>query len=354
MVSNNIYVRAEEIEAFGRKLFMKLGLPRADAAVVSKSLVHTSMLGIESHGIMRFSLYVNRLLSSGINPKPIIKTTTETSGITVFDADNAMGQVAASMATDQCIKNAKETGIGYTLVNNANHFGAAGYWASTISENDMIGLAISNGPSEMGMEGVKSGLIGNNPIAISVPTKKDFPVTLDIALSVVAGGRIRMAAKNGTKIPEGWALDKDGNMTTDPHRALSGILLPIGLHKGFGLAVMIDCLTGVLSGGGYSKTVTDPWNDLNKAGNTSFAFMALNIDSFIEMDKFHYLLDEMIGDIQKAPRKEGTNIFVPGEIEHESFKERAKNGIPISSKVLEELEHLSKGLNVPFNYNNPI
>lgn len=193
-------------------------------------------------------------------------------------------------------------------------------------------------------------ILGNNPVAIAAPCDNEYPLLLDMALSNVALGKILYAKSKGTSIPEGWGADKQGRMTTDPAAVLDGgFILPVGGPKGFGLAIMIELLTGVLAGGQFSKLIPSMY-DLTCKQSISHLMLAINVSHFIEVDRFKLLASQLSGFVKGAIRAEGVEeLYLPGEIEFRTEKKRRLEGVPMEEKILRELKNLAETLQIPTN-----
>jgi len=257
----------------------------------------------------------------------------------VVDAHQAMGQVAAHAGMELAVESAIRTGQGSVAIRNSTHCGALAYFAMMAPVAGCIGFAVTNAGMNMMPWGGKAKLVGNNPLAYAVPTPEAFPLVLDMATSVVAGGKLDIAILRGESIPEGWALGPDGQPTTDPATGRDGSLLPIGGPKGYGLAVLLDVLSGVLAGGRFGQ-------GLGMSGASHFV-QALRIDAFSPADDFLKRMGALIDQIHDCPTVPGVDrIYVPGEIEHDLSEVRLKEGIPLPVNLTKELAILSKTLGI--------
>lgn len=343
------YVPIETMRRWGTSIFAELGLPQEDAAFVTETLVRASLRGVDSHGVMRIPIYAERLMRGGMNPRPKMRVITESAATAIVDGDAGMGQVVAKYAMELAIRKAAESGTSFVLARNTNHFGAAAYWAEMALAQDMIGWATTNTPPIVAPWGSRKAVIGNNPLAIATPTQEEPPLLLDMALSTVAGGKLRYAAKKGLAIPDDWALGPDGMPTTDPNRGSGGVLLPMGKHKGSGLSVMIETFTGLLAGTGWAEDVQIVWEKTDIPGNVASAFGAINIAAFIPPELFKRSVDAMartIGAAEPAPGVE--RVYVPGGPEAEQHDKRLQTGIPLPSQVIKEMRDLGRRIEVPF------
>lgn len=338
------------MQQWGQQVFTELGMPADDAELVTETLLLASLRGVDSHGLMRIPIYCERLMAGGVNPTPNITIVQETAGTAIVDGDHGMGQVVAKVAMQAAIDKAREVGTSFVVARRTNHFGAAGYWAEMALRNDMIGWATTNTPPIVAPWGSKQPVIGNNPIAISAPAANEQALQLDMALSMVAGGKLRYAARKGVEIPNDWALDPEGHATTDPVSGLAGVLLPTGRHKGSGLSIMVETLTGLLAGTGWSDNVQIVWEKTDTPGNVASSFGAIDIASFIEPDTFKRSVDGMVTKILDSDLAPGTpKMYVPGGPETETQERRLEYGVPLPAQVIKEMRDLGVKINVNFD-----
>ena len=267
----------------------------------------------------------------------------------MLDGDSGMGQVVGTYAAKLAVVKAKEAGVAFVGVRGSGHFGAASYYVAKIAEATMIGIAISNGTPVMTPWGGAKRVISNNPLSIAAPYLEGKPIVFDISMSRVAGGKVRLAAKNNQTIPQGWIIDKYGRNTENPDDLPNGgALLPFGEHKGWGLAFMIEILAGVLTGAGMLRQIPLWFKDLQKPLNIGHCFMAVNIEVFLGINEFKQRLDWIVQEIKSSPVAEGfTEVLVPGEIEGRVEEERSSTGLPVSEEVWKDLTALSKTYNEP-------
>ena len=229
------------------KILKKNGLNANHATICSKALINAELVGAHSHGLSRLKMYCDRIQKKVINPKPKIKIKKISQSISQIDANNSIGFVAADIGIKQAIKNAKKTGIGLVGIKNSGHYGLSGYYAEQAVKKNLIVFCFTNAPPAIAPHGARKSLFGTNPICFGTPTSSKVPFILDTSVSVINRGKIRVAARNGKKIPEGVALDKFGKPTTDAKKALAGVQLPIAGFRGSGLAWMVDILSGVFT-----------------------------------------------------------------------------------------------------------
>ncbi|MDD4363688.1 MAG: Ldh family oxidoreductase [Atribacterota bacterium] len=344
-----IIIKHDNLLKFCSDVLEKAGLSKQDAFTVANSLVFANLRGIDSHGIMRFPFYLKRLEIGGTNSTPLIEIIKESTSSVLINGDNGMGQVIGVYASKIAQKKAESNGISVSAVRNSSHFGAASYYSTLIAEGKMIGVSMTGVSQNMAAWGSSKSVIGNNPISIAVPYQNNLPIVLDISMSTVAGGKVRLAAKNKEKIPKNWVVDKDGKFTDDPDAlADGGALLPFGEHKGYGLAVMIEILASVLTGGGLLGEIPVWIKEFDKPLNIGHLFIAINIENFIEYDLFQKRLNHMVHILKEAPLAANfSKIYIPGELEHEKEEIRKEKGITISEEIFSDLEKISEKYKIP-------
>lgn len=329
------------LNEFCINMLIKAGHDSKNAEIISDTLMFAELRNVTSHGIVRLPTYIERMEKGLINANVAMKfNNNQAAAVTMLYADNGMGQVAGYKAMKQAISIAKLYGIGMAAVKNSNHFGVASYYSMMALKENMIGLVMTNASPAIAPFGTKTPLLGTNPLTVAVPAKDDKPIVLDMSMSTVARGRIRMCALQNKEMPLDWGLDGEGNPTTDPNEALNGSLVPIGGVKGSGLSLVVDLLTGVLTGTsltGEVKTVTD----MSGPSNTSHVFIAINIESFINPEVYKTNVDLVIDKIKKLPPKGNNEIFMAGEIEQNLMDKRKIEGIPVEIEVVNLLNKLA-------------
>lgn len=346
-MANTYLIQGEDLIAFGKELFKKAGMSEADADFHANALVQTNYWGIDSHGVIRIPAYFKRMINGAVNVKPDIKTVRGEGCLEVLDADAAAGFIGAKAGMERAIKNAKKTGIAACGVINSNHFGAGALYARMAAEKGMIGIAMTNVKPLIVAPGASQPVTGNNPIAFAIPTYGDFPFVLDMSLSVVAGGKLTLAIKKKEKIPMDWATDKEGRPTDDPQKAFDGYLLPMGGHKGLGLSYVVDILSGVITGGVFSKKMKSMYANPEEPSLTGHFFIAIDISRIITEEAMKERMAIFKDNLKSTPMwQEGAEMLLPGEIEYRKEKERKEQGIPVPITTYEELMELAKEYDV--------
>ncbi len=335
--------------AFVQSALERAGVPAPEAAIVADTLVEADLRGVHSHGVMRLPIYVERIRAGVVRAEASVTVTAEGPAFVQLDAHNSLGQVAGVRAMDLAIEKARASGVGVAGVAHSTHFGAAAYYAMRAAARQMIGMAITNTLPLMPPVGGAAPIVGNNPIAYAIPAGRERPIVLDIATSVVARGKVQAARGRGDRIPLGWGVTRDGLPTDRPEAVMDGgMLLPVGAHKGFGLAMIFDLLCGPLTGAGWSGQVAGLFlPEHSRPQNVGHLFMALDVARFRPLAAFREEVDAYITAVHTAPRAPGTEkLYVPGEIEFEMADARRREGIPLDSNVLADLHTLATELSL--------
>ena len=336
-----VHIKSKELRQFCIKLLKRIKIDDESSNCIADLLVQANLRGFDSHGVVRLPTYLKRFSSIKWETPRLMKDNGATG---LMDGNNCMGQVCAARAMNLAIDKAEKYGIGVIGVRNSNHFGTAASYSMMAAEKRMIGFTFSNASPRLPPWGGIEPLLGNNPWSFAFPSDKGFPVVLDISNSVVAAGKIREALLKGELIPEGWAMDRNGNVTRNPEDALNGLLLPIGGHKGYGITLVVDILSGILTGSGCANQIRGI-EDTNNSQKIGHLLGAIKIDNFIPIKEFLNRMDELIDLIKDSKRAQGvTEIFMPGEIEYQTSLERSRSGIPIPRKVLDKLNDLAEVL----------
>ena len=332
---------------FCQQAFQKAGMTEEDASTAADTIVSASLRGVDSHGVMRVPPYIRRLLDGGANPNPQLRAVRRGPSFVRLVGDCGLGLVVSTYAMKEAIEIASKTGVGLAAVFNSDHPGAAAYYAMMTLKHDMIGVAMTNTAPVMSLWGGKGPFIGNNPIAVAVPSGKEFPIVLDMAVSKVAGGKVRLAVKKGTKIPLDWIIDKDGMPTDNPKDfEAGGTLLPLGI-KGYGLGVIVEVLCGILSGARILNEIPLWFANTTEPVGIGHFMMAINVEVFLPVQEFKNRVDQLVRKIHSAPRAPDVDrIYLPGEIEHLSERKRRAEGIPLPEAVYQDLLRIGRELNV--------
>ncbi len=358
-------VWAEPLTEFCQKVFEKMGVPSKDAFTTSEVLVLADLRGVESHGVARLRRYYTGLKNGMMVPKPNKKVVRETPITALIDGGAALGQVAGNFGMRMAIDKALKNGVGSVAVGNSNHYGIAGYYSLLALKHDLIGLSLTNSDSYVVPTFGKEVMLGTNPISVTVPALKERPFVLDMSTAVATLGKFEVYNRMGKKISLGWATDEKGRSCDDPGRVLNNIrskagggLLPLGGegeefggHKGYGLDLLVDIFSGVLSGSGYLNLLypkTPEGKPLpSKVGHF---FGALRIDYFRPAEELKKDIDDIIRRLKNSGKAEGQDrIYVHGEKEFELEEKYRKEGIPLYYKVYDDLKAIGGEVRIPFN-----
>ena len=323
-----------------KKIFESYGLNKKDSSISADSIINAELVGAPSHGLSRLKMYCDRISKKVINPKAKIKVKKISQSIAHVDGNNSIGFVAADTAIKTAIGNAKKTGIGLVAVKNSGHYGLSGYYAEQAVKKGLMVMVFTNAPPAVAPHGALKSLFGTNPICFGTPTGSKVPFILDTSISMINRGKIRVAAREGTKIPEGVALDKYGKPTTDPKKALEGVQLPIAGFRGSGLAWMVDILSGVFTGGNHAGRVKDPFTDFSGPQNIGHLFFVMKPNLFVG-NNFNKRIKDNIKTIKRLPRIKGVKeILYPGQNKYSRYKKNLKKEIKISKNILGDLSNL--------------
>ncbi|WP_211592190.1 Ldh family oxidoreductase [Microbispora sp. H10836] len=319
-------------------VFQAVGFSEAASRTVAEALVEADMRGVASHGTMLVPMYVDRIRAGSVSRKEQAEVVVDAGAVAVLDAGHALGQLTGDQAMTLAVAKAKSFGIGAVAVRNSFHFGGAFRYVEAAVREGCIGVAAANTRPLMPAVGGAAPVVGNNPLAVGVPMPDGPPVVLDMALSEAALGKIRLAAAEGREIPPTWASDAEGRPTTDPQAAIAGMLLPAAGHKGFALALIIDVLTGVLSGGAFGQGVRGLYADVSVPNNCAHFFMALDVAMFGDPAGFAERMGRLAAEVTGSPTAPGVErLYLPGQIEAENRAAAVTDGVRVEASVLDAL-----------------
>lgn len=324
-----------KIKKESEKILITHGLSSKDASLVIDSMLEADMAGISTHGIRMLPSYVEKInkgFFSIIEPEVIKKT----ASFSIVDAHGTIGAISADYCVKIAIKGAKESGIYTVLSRNSNTFGAASYFADKMAQQGIIGIAFCNSPAAMPVANGAEPMLGTNPIAFSCPSKSYGPIIMDMAISVVAKSKFELYRQEGKELPDGWALDSNGNPTNDPASGIKGLVLPMAGFKGYCLAMMIDIIAGALSGAAYLNTVNKFYSASNEPMNVGHSFIAVD-PMIVYGDKFFALMDDYIEKVKESKATEGKKIIIPGDRRKEEKKKAEEKGISLSQEDIKKL-----------------
>jgi len=353
---SRLLYRLQDLQDYIVRFLEHHDVPEADARIVADVLTSADLRGVDSHGIIRLDTYYGSLIRSGlINPHSPRKTINETSAVLAVDGGLGLGHVVSYHTMQRCIEKARESGVCMATVRNSNHYGIAGYYAMMALDHDMIGISFTNAQPLVAPTYGRKAMLGTNPIAVAAPAGKNLPYVLDMATSIVPIGRITVYDKAQKPIPEGWGVDKDGLITTNPSAVLDGgALMALGGsdvmrgYKGYGLALMVDIFSGVLAGAGFALNVGGP--KTKRPANVGHFFAAVRIDAFRPVEEFRRDMDALLDMLKESPKAVGQErIYIHGEKEFEMAERNRQNGAPLMPEVVSQLKEAGSKLGVPFD-----
>lgn len=345
-----MHVQFEDLKKFCKQAYQKVGVPDDEADIIADLLARSDLRGVETHGVTRLPIYIQRLQKGYVRAVCKMTILNDKGATTFIEAHGSMGHVVSYKAMEIAIKKAMEFGMGWVSVKDSGHFGVAGLFPMMAVEKDLIGYVVTNTAPMMAPHGGRERIIGNNPLSFAFPADKYLPIVLDLSCSVVSSGKLILCRKKGEKIPLGWAYDKDGLPTEDPYEGYEGggSLAPIGGYKGYGMVLVHEMLTSMLTGGKWTRYIKSLYEE-DKTGiqGTCHSFMVIDPDCFIGRENFKKDMDRYIRSIKESGKaKNATEILMPGEPEYRTEAHRLKEGIPLESTTLQELVALGKSLGV--------
>jgi len=326
---------------FATAVYVAAGMSREDAHLCADTLVQADLWGHQSHGVMRLSWYAARLKASVCDPKAKPELVVDAGGLALIDGHGGMGQVLTARAAQEAVRRAKVHGIAAVGIRNSNHFGTALYFTLTAAREGCVAFLSTNASPAMAPWGGRKKIVGTNPWSWACPAGSHAPMVLDIANTGVARGKIYLAKQKGQPIPEGWAINAAGAPTTDPAEAIEGIILPMAQHKGYAIALMMDMLSGVLTGSGFAAEVAGPYQ-AERRSRAGQLMIALNIESMQPLTDFNARMEALIAQIKSVPLAQGyEEVFYPGEIEARNDAKNRRDGLLFPQDTLGDLKKVA-------------
>jgi ureidoglycolate dehydrogenase (NAD+) len=342
-------IPAESLKGFAVDVLVAAGVSATDADVVASSLVDADLRGIHSHGVTRLGIYVERLRRGGNRADGVVRIIAQAPAFTLVDSGNVLGQIASARAVEIAVEQAGTAGCAVVSVRCGSHFGAAGYWARLIAEAGSIGVASTNGSPIMVPFGSGTSAIGTNPLALAFPSSRLPPVVVDFATSEATWGALVNANAEGNAIPLTWALDLQGQPTSDPATAIAARrLLPFGRHKGSALAVAVELLTGALACASWLSAVPDMYGQPERGNDLGFFFLA--IDPRVLGAEGAGLADAVYSvqhELNSLPAASAAGrVLWPGQPEAERSQQRREHGIPLPAAIIAELRAVGESVDL--------
>jgi len=338
------YLPITQAEEFIANVLRANQVPTADAKVVAQLMIKSDLVGADGHGIFRLPAYIKRIRAGGINLNPNIHIERDQGATALINGDNALGHLVMNKAVELAIEKVKQHSVCWIGSHYGNHSGAASVYVRRLAEQGYIGIYMAVGnANHMAPWGGIDLLLSTNPIAIAVPAGDHPIVLLDIATTVAAYGKVKVAAQKGESIPDTWMIDRNGQPITDPQKSSEGSLLPIGGYKGYGLAVMIGLLAGALNNAAVGKSTIDFNAHHDLITNTGQTIIAVDPSAFGDREQFVERVITLVNDLKASSRLPGVNqIRVPGDGAAKSMAQRLKLGIPVSPELKESLNQCAK------------
>lgn len=335
------------LEAFSRDFLRALGANDEEAVIITDGLMTASQWWHpgQGQGLEKFFRFFRQINNGGIIPNANMQWVKEGPAYALLDAGKGFGYVSAHRAMARAVEKAKVTGIAMVGVRHSNHFGIAGYHALHAAKNGMIGWAFTNAKAEMAPWGSAQVVLGTNPWGIAIPRRNTHAIVLDMALTMSGKGMMMWYEREGRQMPDSWALTPDGKRTTDPTAAMQGPLLPIGEYKGYGLSLITDVLSGVMTGSLFGMTVFQDESN----HDVGHVMLAIDPGAFMPREEVDARLEKLIAEVKGAPPIDAQKpVILPGEVEFARMEQRKRDGVPLSRKTVEELRGLAARLKVEF------
>ncbi len=333
-------IKPESLQEAAVQILKGLKAGEEEALLVAKAMIKADARGIDTHGLHLLTLMDERVEAGMVNIPTPLKLLSDEGAIALLDGGNGLGQVAAQKAMALSIAKAEANGIGVCLARNTNNIGMLSLYSQQAAEAGMVGMVMANAAASMSAWGGAEALLGTNPISIGIPGGNGPAVLLDMSSSLVARGKIRRAARQKEAIPLGWALDKEGLPTADPEAALKGSLLPIGGPKGYGLALAVDIIAGLISGAQYGQKIQS-FHELKGPTGVGVFTLAMDIKRFMSYDQFEGLIRSYVTKLKASRKAPGVErIYLPGEIEIERERESFQQGVEVNSSLVDKLNRL--------------
>lgn len=338
----------EAIGKFSRDVFEASGLSPEDAATVTDVLIHADLRGHASHGLTRIPIYAQRLKAGVVKARPEIRIDRTAPAFLSVDGDNGPGPVVSERALQAVLETVQETGVCVAAVSHSNHNGSSSYYVEKAVAAGCLAISMTNAPPSMAVFGGRQSVIGTNPITFGTPVSGDTPILMDMATSVVARGKIVEAAKRQETIPEGWALDSDGKPTTDGVAAEKGVVLPLSGPKGSALAIMVEVLCGVLSGGRFAGSLGNLYKDFVTPQDIGHFFLVIDLSKTHVASVYPDRVQDLVTELKTCATADGFDeILMPGEIERNRERAGHVEGIALPSHVIADLEAVAREMGAP-------
>jgi LDH2 family malate/lactate/ureidoglycolate dehydrogenase len=335
-------VDSQRLNDFATAVYASHGMPEDDARLVADTLVQADLWGHQSHGVLRLGWYLDRLRNGVMKPVTKPEFVVDAGAMALIDGHDGVGHVLTMLATREAVKRAKAHGIGCVGVRYSNHFGTCMYYTLTGAREGCVTFLTTNGGPAMAPWGGRKKIVGTNPWSVAAPAGKHAPFVVDMANTGVARGKIYLARNRHQQIPLGWAIDSDGAPTTDPQKAIDGIILPMAEHKGYAIAAMVDLMSGVLTGSGFLSHVASPYKTAEKS-NCGHLMIAIDIAKLQPLAEFNARMEQWVSEIKSVPTAKGFDeVFYPGEMEARNDEKNRAEGLSLPEDTLDDLKRIAK------------
>ena len=346
---NEIRLSASQLEKYLLQLFGAFGIEDIQSHSIIQNMVWSELIGRSNFGVNRIAIHLKRLEHRVLNGASKPKFTQTATGTGLLDGDNGFGYFVGEVAMEKAIEMATQNGIGMVGVSNSNFYGTGAYFVNQAADQGMIALSLSNSFPKVVAHGGLKAVLGTNPFAFGAPRANGEHLLVDFATSSLAGSTVREHQENGTLLPEGLAIAPDGNPTTDPAKIGESALLPFGGAKGYGLSLMVEILSGVLSGAGFSDQVKSTYTNFKSKSDSGHCMIAINIAHFLSLTEFYSRFETLISLLKASNPKD--DVLLPGEVRWKNFDRNTNSGLLISPSAIADLDAISKryGVTVPWN-----
>ncbi|MBI4278214.1 MAG: Ldh family oxidoreductase [Armatimonadetes bacterium] len=338
----------DDLHSFARQVLVRVGMADADAGVIADRLLDASLRGVDSHGLGRLPLFVNPIATGSLPARPQITVVTDAMAVALVDGGGGLGFVPATRAMHMAVAKSEQYGVGMVAVRNTGHFGMAACYPLLAVAARKVGVACSNSNPLVAAPGARARTVGNNPFAFGAPAGDRPAVVLDVACSVASMAKIRDALERGARIPLDWGIDAHGRPTGDPRAVIEGgALAPFGGHKGFGLALLVEILTGIMTGGAFGLDAHAGLRYAEGAGRVAHWMLAVDVTRFLPADDFARRMEAWIARLKALDTVTGEGVRFPGERAAREAEARAREGIPLTEEEVTGLRDLSTRYGVP-------
>jgi LDH2 family malate/lactate/ureidoglycolate dehydrogenase len=340
-----VRIAAQDLESYAKAIMRANGVDDAQLEVVAKNTIWCDLIGRASYGVLRLPILMKRV-RHGVLKCPCNPVFREIApALAHLDGDAGMGHYVAELAMTRAIELARAHGVGVVGVRNSNYYGTGGYFVNLAAQAGMVSMAFTNSYPKVAAYGGIKPVLGTNPIGFGAPRRNGQHLLLSMATSMTAGSKIREYLSKGAELPAGIAIDSRGNPITDPSRFDEGAMLPVGGAKGYGLALMVEILSGVITGAGTSHSVASMYFDFTQSADIGHFFVALDISRWMPLEQYFDRMEGLVALLKASGGSE--EVLLPGEVRWRNYANNSQFGIPIDAKTRQVLEGLSEPHGIP-------